>query len=316
MKMRRIAMYAVAAAIIALGILNCAGAANDRSELPKSPITSADAAAPDGQSTAATTATLLVTDTKLAVAREVFDAARLDYLAASLASNAAPDDAGVVKHLDAAVANLDAAAASVAALAEAHDEAVRVNLLNQAADAASPDPKKQQEIEFENGGRLRYGLSLSLLQLSATRSSSEPGRLRNYAPRLETVPPELGFQFTYQPHSYPWRLRRKDGTSFQLMSWGGMLLAGIRNSNLEQGAIRLGATLNFFENVIGLGAGFDLYRGIPVLGADGTAGGATAYTGLLSWAIAKQGEVTPENFFFVVTLGVDPIVKALTGELR
>jgi hypothetical protein len=212
---------------------------------------------------------------------------------------------------------LSVAAASVAAAASAAG----------AAEVATPSPtppstpEQQAAVEFENGGRLRYGLSVSLLHYSVSRSSAEPGRMRNYLPKLDFIPPEVGFQFTFQPATGPWRLRKKsDSTNgktstFQLMSWGGMLLVRVDNKDLAQGAIRLGGTINFFENVVGIGLGFDLYRGIPVLGANGVNGGSTAYTGLLSWAFSKQGELTPENIFFVMTFGLDPIVKALSGEL-
>jgi hypothetical protein len=176
-------------------------------------------------------------------------------------------------------------------------------------------PANAQTLTLPTGGELRYGLSLSLLEFDVTRSAREPARLRNYAPRLSFVPGEVGFQFTYRPASQPWRTRA-NGKPFQLMSWGGMVLVQVSTKELAQGALRLGFTLNFFDEVLGLGVGFDLYRGIPVQGADGSAGGATAYTGLLAAAFAPNGEVTPENVFIVVTLGLEPLVKALTGRFQ
>lgn len=223
--------------------------------------------------------------------------------------DAAPQDASLLAERADASAQVAAASANV-------DVETHLQHLAAGAKAETPDPKKQAEIEFESGGRLRYGLSVSLLQLAVSRSESEPGRLRNYEPKLEVLPSEIGFQFTHQPVGPPWRFTKKDGGTFQLMSWGGMLLTKIDKRELAQGAIRLGLTLNFFENVVGLGAGFDLYRGIPIRGADGIAGSATAYTGLLSWAFSPEGEVTPENVFVVLTFGLDPIVRALSGELK
>lgn len=182
--------------------------------------------------------------------------------------------------------------------------------------APALDPKKQNELEFRRGGRLRYGVSLSLLQFRTARPDNEPGRLRNYTPKLDVLPPEIGVQFTHEPAGAGWRLEKNDGSQFQLMSWGGILLFRVSDEALAQGAISMAVTLNFFNNFVGLGLGFDLYRGIPIAGSDGAAGKGTAHTGVLSWAFARQGEVTPENVFVVFTVGVDPIVRALTGELK
>ncbi|MBX3258998.1 MAG: hypothetical protein KF782_04715 [Labilithrix sp.] len=317
MKSLRLAALVALAPLVSSAIVSCAGASAGGGATPSSTSAAGDDGAPqEGTPDAASAAARIVLDTQLEVAQDELARARAEYKSARAGAEEAPDDAGVLERLDAASTQLDATAVAVATFTQAREQLVASEILDQAKDAGPPDPKKQEQIEFENGGRLRYGLSVSLLQISATRPDDEPGRTRNYATKIEAVPPELGFQFTYQPAGHPWRLKRRDGSHFQLMSWGGMVLAGVRNSNFAQGALRLGATINFFENVIGFGAGFDLYRGIPVLGPSGVAGGETAYTGLLAWALANQGEVTPENLFFVVTLGVDPIVKALTGEVR
>jgi hypothetical protein len=184
------------------------------------------------------------------------------------------------------------------------------------SSSTAATPQQQAEADFKNGDRLKYGLSVTLLEFRAARPSNETGRLRDYAPGLEAIPPEVGFHFLYQPSTRPWRLRRKDGSDFQLISWGGMVLVRVDNVSLHQGALSLGTMLTFFENTLGLGIGFDLYRGIPVQGANGVAGSGTAYTGLLSWAFTPQGEITPENVFVVLTFGLGPIVNALTGELK
>jgi hypothetical protein len=190
------------------------------------------------------------------------------------------------------------------------------------APTSSNTKEEQDAIEFANGDLLKYGPTVSLLRLSAARPSNEPARYRDYRPELRLIPPEFGLQFVYRPSTAPWRLQTtasratKDGTkAFQLMSVGGMLLASIDKDDIRRGSVSLAATMTFFEDVIGLGVGVDLYRGIPVAGVGGP-GTETAYTGLLAWCFAKEGEVTPENVFFVVTLGLAPLVNAITGSIK
>lgn len=179
------------------------------------------------------------------------------------------------------------------------------------ADAAAPTA----EVTLANGARLSWGLAGSLLRFQTQRSESLPGRVRNFRPRLEFVPGEVGFQFLSEPATTPWRLQLENGQTLQLMSWGGLLLASLgEDKALERGSLSLAATLAFFKNVIGFGAGFDLYRGIPVLGANGTPGGDTAFTGVLAWALAQEGEVTAENAFFVVTVNLSSLAELLTGK--
>lgn len=170
--------------------------------------------------------------------------------------------------------------------------------------------------EFKRGDRLQYGPTVSLLRFNTSRAPDEPGSERNYEPRLELVPAEFGFQFVYEPWASPWRLVRADGKSFQLISAGGILLAQVDKNRAERGSLGLAATMSFFDQVLGLGLGVDLYRGIPTLGANGRSGGETAYTGLLAWSFARDGELTAENVFFVVTLGLQPIISGLTGQAK
>ncbi|WP_394827864.1 hypothetical protein [Pendulispora albinea] len=247
------------------------------------------------------------------------DAPRAAIAAASAVPDAAADAADAA---DAAAVAPAAAAAAAAAVKDPSidDASTGHDAQSDAEKTLSPPkqettPEQQAEVAFKSGSTIRYGLSVSLLEFSVSRASDEPGRLRNYAPKLDVFPTEVGFQFLYLHNGSPWRLQRERGKSFQLMSWGGMLLVRIDNRSLAQGAIRLGTTLNFFENAIGLGIGFDLYRGIPIRGSDGTAGGDTAYTGILSWAFAPHGEVTPENVFIGITFGLEPVVRLLTGEI-
>lgn len=185
-----------------------------------------------------------------------------------------------------------------------------------AANSSKPTDKRLEELEFERGGRLKFGPTISLLRFSVARDPDEPARYRNYEPRLHFVPSEVGFQFVFQPHNGPWRIKRKKGEPFQLMSAGGMLLASVDKNDVRRGSISLAATLSFFQELVGLGVGVDLYRGIEVADVDGTPGGDTAYTGLLAWSLSPRGEVTPENVFFVVTLGLVPLVNSITGELK
>ena len=174
-------------------------------------------------------------------------------------------------------------------------------------------PKEQQDVEFATGGRLTYGLSVSAFEFNAKRPDDQPARFRHYQANLELVPPQLGFQFTYEPPGSGWRVKKKDGTDFQLVSVGGMVLVQVDNRTLAQGSIAVGGTLGFFDNVLGLGVAVDLYRGIPTQGADGKAGSATADTGFLAWAFIPHGELTPEDVSVVLTFGLQPIVDALSG---
>ena len=77
----------------------------------------------------------------------------------------------------------------------------------------------------------------------------------------------------------------------------------------------MAATLGFFENAISIGVGVDLYRGIPVLGANGSAGAGTAHTGVLSWAFSPEGEVTPENVFVLLSLSLTRIIGSVSGQV-
>jgi hypothetical protein len=182
--------------------------------------------------------------------------------------------------------------------------------------ARADDAPAPTTATLQSGSTLTYGVTLSLLQFSTVRSPNESGRFRNYAPDLEVLPTEIGFQFVYNPAFNPWRLTKQDGKPFQLISVGGALLARIKSQSLEQGNISLAAQLGFFDNAISIGVGIDLYRGIPILSGSGVPGGATAYTGLLAAAFAKEGEVTPENVFVVLSFSLTKIVGAISGEVR
>ena len=163
------------------------------------------------------------------------------------------------------------------------------------------------EFLLANQGSLRWGAGLSLLRLSFSRREDEPGRMRNYVPRLERIAPEIGFQFAYSPPGKPWRLRGREGVrsaNFQFMSVGGAVLVRLSEQDVSRGGISLAAVLGFFEDRISLGMGFDIYRGIAVADADGARGSSTVYTGLAAWGLAREGELTPENVFVVLSLNL------------
>lgn len=207
-----------------------------------------------------------------------------------------------------AVASAQVAAAASAAQAFSNGKQSQNTEQSQAGRASS------EKVELMNG-TLEYGLTLALLQYSTSRQSSERAAARNYESGFKFVPTTVGFQFTYRGVGVPWNLQKSDETFFPLMSVGGMLLVTVDADAPSRGALSLGPTLSFFDNLIGVGIGFDLYRGIPVLGPGG-AGTSTANTGVLAWAFSPHGEVTAENVFVAFTLGLDPIAKALSGKLK
>jgi hypothetical protein len=176
-----------------------------------------------------------------------------------------------------------------------------------------PTVSPRSNVTFSNGDHVSYGLSLSLLRFSTSRRIDEPSRQRNYTPALELIPAEFGFQFLYQPEASPWRQRRVGGGQFQMIGVGGVFLARVDNERFERGGLALAGMFSFFDDSIGVGAGFDLYRGIPVEGPDGEVGGATAYTGLLAWGLAKEGELTPENVFVVLSVNLATLAGRVTG---
>jgi hypothetical protein len=169
-----------------------------------------------------------------------------------------------------------------------------------------------RQVKLPSGSDFNYGLTVSLLRYSVARLEDQPARVRNYSPRFEALPAEFGFQFTFRPSNAPWRLRTASKDGFQLLSVGGIMLARVDNEKFSRGELGFAATLQVLEDSIGIGVGFDLYRGIPVQGPDGQRGGATAYTGLLSWALARDGEITPENVFVLITLNVAGLAGKIT----
>jgi len=180
---------------------------------------------------------------------------------------------------------------------------------NTGGDDGESGTNEGNTITTRNGSQLKYGIATSLLRVRATRSPREFARERNLAVEVDKLPLDLGFQFVYRPNTRAHRLSTKDGKGFQLVSYGGILLADVGGDNGSQSTITIGAIASFFEESVSVGIGFDLYRGIPTQGIDGQRGGATAQTGLLGWALSETGEITAENFSLMLSLNVSNLAQ-------
>ncbi len=185
------------------------------------------------------------------------------------------------------------------------------NILTRESSLAANAAASKERIETARGDVIRYGLTATMLRFHVLRDPALPGRERSYEPELDVVPGEFGFQVTVAPHYSPLCLRTRDGKPFQVMSIGGMFLVDPDAGGHSSWSVA--GLLSFLNDTIGVGIGFDLYRAIPVRGADGQPGSAVAHTGLLSWATSATGEMTPENLLFLVTLNASSVAKALGG---
>ncbi len=161
------------------------------------------------------------------------------------------------------------------------------------------------------GGRWDWGASVSLLRIGALRDPTLPGRTHQYQTDIRPLDTQVTFQAFFHPAGTPWR-RTDERTlrDFQLLSLSAFLTLGIDPQHSAQSEIALGVGLGLFENFLVLGLGFDLYRGVPVRGGDGVPGSHTASTGLLAPLTSTEGEVTPENFFFVIHLNLVSLVRS------
>lgn len=191
-----------------------------------------------------------------------------------------------------------------ASLAFAEDDAA-------VAAAKTPKSSGQNVVETDNGGRIRWGFDLAVVRVRSARRADEPSRLRHYEMEVDAVPGAFGFSVFWDPPGQPWRFKKTD---FQLVSVGALLLFE-KGKVAKQSSLSLGVGVGFLERFIILGFLVDLYRGIPVQGADGAAGSSTAETGLFAWAWGRQGEVTPENVSFVINLGLSQLFSKIgTGQ--
>lgn len=228
------------------------------------------------------------------------------------------------RRLSIALKDLEAAAdardkAPRAAGEEAAPSAPSLEAIRDTRASADKDSPQQaapagRKVTLPDGSDFNYGLTVSLFRLSVARLDDEAARMRNYSPKFEALPAEFGFQFTYRPNGSPWRLRTSSKNDFQLMSVGGILLARVNNDNFSQGEVGVAATWQFLEDSVGIGLGFDLYRGVAVQGPDGQRGEGTAYTGLFSWALARDGEITPENVFVLLTVNVAGLAGKISSK--
>ncbi len=186
---------------------------------------------------------------------------------------------------------------------------------SQAASSGAPPPdagpeeagvtpaSPNREVALTTGDFV-YGPTLTLVRIRAQRTAGLP---RDYIPMVETIPSEIGFQVTYKPVSRIWRLKKNDGGNFQLLSAGGMVLFGF-DRDPTRSSVSMAATLGAMEDILVLGVGVDLYRGV------GLADNQTAPTGLVGWSLSKRGEVTPENVFFTFGVNIASIIAPISSK--
>lgn len=159
-------------------------------------------------------------------------------------------------------------------------------------------------------GTLAYGPTATLLRFNATRRSTEPGRNRRYEPDLQVVNGELGFQFVWEPNT--WGKKTKSGGHLQIAGVGGAFLFNVVKD--KQRSLSLATQLTFFNNSIGLGLGFDLYRQIRISTSSTDSAEGVAHTGVLAWSFSGEGELTAENVFFVASINLASLVSGLSGD--
>ncbi|HJL17294.1 MAG TPA: hypothetical protein RMH99_16625 [Sandaracinaceae bacterium LLY-WYZ-13_1] len=167
--------------------------------------------------------------------------------------------------------------------------------------------------ELANGDAISWGLVLSAVRFRVSRREDQPGRVRDYQPDIDVFSGQFGFQVIWNPDDPPFTVELEDGGSLQVFSIGFQLLGAIDTERFEQSELAITLSIGLLNNVLGLGFGFDLYRGIPILDRNGLPGGDTAFTGLLPWAWATEGEMTPENFVATIYLNLTGLVSAVQG---
>jgi hypothetical protein len=186
-----------------------------------------------------------------------------------------------------------------------------------AQDAAAEKTPKSSGLnvaETENGGIIRWGFDLALVRVRASRRADEPARLRHYEMDVDAVPGAFGFSVYWDSPEKPWRITLKSGRALQLLSVGALLLFE-KGKIARQSSVSIGIGLGLLDRFIIIGIMADLYRGVPVESLDGRNGASTAETGILAWSWGKQGETTPENVSFVVSLGLSQLFSKIgTGD--
>lgn len=180
-------------------------------------------------------------------------------------------------------------------------------------EGSSDDTGKSGQAQLANGDEVRWGLAFSAVRFRVSRRADQVGRLRDYQPNVDFFSGQFGFSVAWLPHGSPARLELSAGNTLQLFSIGFQIMGQLRTEIPAQSELSFILSLGMFNNVVGIGIGIDLYRGVPILGANGIVGGDTAYTGLLSWAVADEGEITPENFVGILFIDVTSAVDAIRG---
>lgn len=200
--------------------------------------------------------------------------------------------------------------AEAAATLRALEEALKVSGNATLTSAASPGPMPKDAVfRRTNGDEIRYGIATSVMRYHVLRDPNEPGRQRSYDGHLDTLSGDIGFQVTYAPNRKGLHWYSANGQGLQIVSFGGLLLTQLHPSDPKaETSLSLLGLLGFLDDTIGVGLGFDLYRAVPIKGAEGR---AVAQTGLLAWATSSTGEVTPENMLFVITLNASGVAAAL-----
>lgn len=180
--------------------------------------------------------------------------------------------------------------------------------------AVKPQGKPTKgNFEDDNGNRLAWGVQVVLLRLAAVRPASEPARYREFTAGYALIPAEFGFFVALDPSTKYWRLHNDKGEELQLFSPVAMVLVSVDKDKPAHSSLSLGVGIGFLNRALTLGISFDLYRGIGVRGGDGVAGSGTAPTGLISWAISRSGEITPENIAILLSANLSELVTKITG---
>jgi len=180
------------------------------------------------------------------------------------------------------------------------------------ADDEADKDQETGQIALENGDQIRWGIVLSAVRFRVSRRADQPGRVRDFQPDVSVFSGQFGFQVVWDPESVPFRVGLEGGGDFQLFSVGFQILGAIEDDNFEQSELSVSLSIGMLNNVLGVGVGIDLYRGVAIQGRDGE-GTSTAYTGLLSWALATEGELTIENLMATLYLNVSGIAELITG---
>ncbi len=183
-----------------------------------------------------------------------------------------------------------------------------------AADDEAPDKAPATgvsgSVDLANGDNIRWGIVLSAVRFRVSRRDDQIARVRDYQPDIDIFSGQFGFQVVWNPSDAPFTLAIANGR-FQLFSVGFQLLGALSTERVEQSELAVTFSIGMLNNVLGIGIGLDLYRGVPALGRNGVVGAETAYTGLLSWAWATEGELTPENLLATIYLNVTGLVEAI-----